>query len=235
MSQTNDLIETLPPACQAQVLAFARHVELPQHSVLVRTDEPQAYIYLLTSGVASYVVSVEDGGTAEIGMVGPESVIGATSLLGAAPAVSQCVMQVDGAGYRIPFAEVKRLFQESAEIRTLVLRSIQTQWLTLSQIAACNRLHHASERLARWLLTASDRMRSDTISLTQESLSQMLGTRRTTVALIAGSLQRSGFIRYQRGQVRIVDRDGLTEAACDCYTVTRRLIDTLYKDLNARQ
>ena len=224
----NRLLDALTPASRAQLIAHAKPVDLPQGTLLSKADEAIHHAYLLTEGVASYVVGVKDGGSAEIGMSGTEALIGAPALLGAYAPVATCLMQMNGAGYRIPIADVRRAFAESAEIRHLALQSVQQQMLTLSQIAGCNRLHQASERLARWLLTAADRLGTDTVSLTQETLSEMLGTRRTTVALVAGALQRTGLIRYRRARVKIVDRPGLIEAACDCYAVTKRLVDDLY-------
>ena len=230
MPKTNRLIEALSPAARAQVLAHARMVELTQGTLLAKADEPIHYAYLLTEGVASYVVGVKDGGSAEIGMNGTEALMGGPALLGTYAPVADCMMQVNGMGYRIPMADLRRLFDESEEIRSLALQSVQQQMMTLSQIAGCNRLHQASERLARWLLTAADRLEQDTVNLTQETLSQMLGTRRTTVALVAGALQRNGLIRYRRARVEIIDRPRLIEASCDCYSVTKRLVDNLYSN-----
>lgn len=235
MPHTNRLLAALTPAAQAQVLSLARMIDLPQETLLAQSDEQSSHVHFLTSGVASFVVSAKDGGSAEIGMIGNEGMVGSVSLLGSYAPVSHCLMQMDGAGYRVSVSDMRRLFEGSGEIRQRVLQSMQQQMLTVSQIAACNRLHNATERLSRWLLTASDRIGSDTVSLTQESLSQMLGTRRTTVALVAGALQRSGLIRYQRGNVNIVNRDGLTDAACDCYTITRKMVDNLYSDVHPSQ
>jgi CRP-like cAMP-binding protein len=228
MPGINRFIEALTPDTKAHLLAQARHVDLPQGTLLARADEQIHYAYFLTEGVASYVVTAKDGGSAEIGMSGTEALLGGLPLLGAYAPVADCLMQENGEAYRVPMADMRRLFEDSPEIRSLSLQSVQQQMLTLSQIAGCNRLHLATERLARWLLTASDRLETETIRLTQESLSQMLGTRRTTVALVAGSLQRSGLIRYRRANIQILDRQGLIEAACDCYGITKRLVDNLY-------
>lgn len=230
MSHTNTLIEALTPGAQAQLLNAAKQVELPQNFLLAEAGKPTNHVFFLTEGVASFVVSAKDGGSAEIGMIGSEGIAGVSGLLGSPSPVANCLMQINGAGYRVSLADMRRLFETSAEIRTLVLQSAQQQMMALSQIAACNRLHQAEERLARWLLTAADRLGSETVCLTQESLSQMLGTRRTTVALVAGSLQRTGLIRYQRGRVHIVNREGLTDIACECYDITRKLVDDLYSN-----
>jgi hypothetical protein len=110
-----------------------------------------------------------------------------------------------------------------------VLEFVQEQAVSLGQLAGCNRLHGNEERLARWLLMAQDRTHSDTLNFTQEFLAMMLGARRTTVTLIAGVLQRQGLIRYQRGKVKILDRGGLEEAACDCYRIAKELYVSLYR------
>jgi CRP-like cAMP-binding protein len=137
-------------------------------------------------------------------------------------------MQLAGTGYRIPLADLHEAFLDSAEIRARILEFVQEQALSLSQLAACHRLHDAEERLSRWLLMVKDRVNSDVIDLTQEFLAEMLGSRRTTVTLAAGVLQRSGLIEYTRGRVRILDRDKLEQAACDCYQVVKALHHKLY-------
>jgi CRP-like cAMP-binding protein len=109
------------------------------------------------------------------------------------------------------------------------LEFVQEQTLSVSQIAGCNRLHEAEARLARWLLMAQDRTRSDVLNFTQEFLAMMLGAQRTTVTLVAGDLQRSGLIEYRRGRVKILNRKSLEEAACDCYKVIKNLYNNLYK------
>jgi CRP-like cAMP-binding protein len=125
---------------------------------------------------------------------------------------------------------VQKAFRSSEEVRTRILEFVQEQAFSLEQIAACHRLHEAEERLARWLLTVQDRIGSDVLDLTQEFLAQMLGAQRTTVTMAAGALQRSGLIEYQRGRVKILNRENLEAAACDCYQVTKQLYANLYKD-----
>jgi CRP-like cAMP-binding protein len=137
-------------------------------------------------------------------------------------------MQLDGTALRIPLSALLEAFRSSEEIRDRILEVVQQQALSVSQIAGCNRLHGAEERLARWLLMVQDRIESDVLDLTQEFLAEMLGAQRTTVTMVAGALQESGLIEYRRGHVRIVNRPLLEEAACDCYQVVRRLHQNLY-------
>ena len=156
--------------------------------------------------------------------------VGNVALLGPSLASTVCFVQLAGTGYQIRFADLQKVLSRSLEdVRTRVLENAQMQALTTNQLAACNKLHEAEARLARWLLMVRDRVQDDFLPLTQEFLAEMLGTRRTTVALAAGVLQRAGMIKYSRGKVQILAVDALEEAACDCYVVTKRLFDGLYK------
>lgn len=228
-SRTNRLLDTFSPELQQTFSSIARSVELPRGSILFTPGEVPSGLYFLTSGIATVVVSVADGSTAEVGMAGPDSVIGAIHLFGSQAAVAQCFMQIQGHALRVAMTDARKLFTESEEFRTRILEYVQTEALLTSQLAACNKLHQSHERLARWLLTAADCTGSDTLTLTQESLSQLLGTRRTTVALVAGEMQRNGLLNYRRGMVRIANRDALVATACDCYSVTKRLLEGLYR------
>ncbi len=138
-------------------------------------------------------------------------------------------MQLDGTALRIPLQELRKVFRSSEEVRSRILEFVQEQALSVSQVAGCNRLHEAEARLARWLLMARDRTQSDLLHFTQEFLAMMLGAQRTTVTMVAGGLQRSGLIEYHRGQVKILDRQNLEDAACDCYQITKNLYQNLYK------
>ena len=162
-------------------------------------------------------------------MIGTEGMVGGGALMGPAPTEADAYMQIPGAGLRVPLKALRTLFTENEEFRIRVLQFQQSQINIASQLSACNKLHEAEARLARWLLMTSDRAKTDVLTLTQEFLSQMLGTQRTTVALVAGVLQRSGYIDYRRGTVHIRDREGLSAIACGCYAITRNIVENLYK------
>jgi CRP-like cAMP-binding protein len=155
--------------------------------------------------------------------------VGGIFLLGPGKVSTSAFMQLEGKGLRIPFSHLRHVYRTSEEVRDRLLEFVQEQTLTVNQIAGCNRLHEAEERLARWLLMAQDRTQSDILNFTQEFLAMMLGARRTTVTLIAGSLQRAGLIEYSRGRVKILNRENLESAACDCYRVTKCLLANLYR------
>ena len=225
----NLLLDSLSRDTRARILALATPLPMPMRTVLGEADRVPRHAYFMTSGIASVVVELESGGVAEVALNAHEGFFGAFHLLGPAAPSSRCFIQVPGTALRVPLKEVQKLFDESPEFRNRVLQLIQQQSLTTSQLVACNRLHEAEQRLARWLLMVQDRVDKSTLDITQEFLSQMLGARRTTVATIAGQLQRRGLITIGRGKVEINDREGLIGRACECYDITRKLLTGLYK------
>jgi CRP-like cAMP-binding protein len=184
----------------------------------------------MTSGLASIVTLMTDGAIAEVEIVGREGLVGSMHLLGTANVSTSCFMQIEGTALRIEFPRLQELFRTNNEIRDRILEYVQEQALCISQIAGCNRLHSAEQRLALWLLMASDRTAAEVLNITQEVLAEMIGTRRTTVTAIATTLQRAGLIEYQRGRIRLIDRANLEGTACYCYQVIRNLTKNLYQE-----
>ena len=211
-------------------MAKLQGVPLPVGTVLYEAGEMPQYAYFITSGIASVVAEMEDGSGVEVGLFGCESLPGSIRLLGAQTGTTRCFMQVAGSGMRISMQQLQDKFHGNPELHARVLQHVQYEALTLAQLSACNRLHEVEERLARWLLMVSDRIESDCITLTQDFLAKMLGTRRSSVTVGAGTLQRAGLIECSRGNVKILDRANLEDAACECYPTMRRLHHELYQD-----
>ncbi len=226
---SNALLNALSPESRNAILSQSKEVQLPQRTSLQAQEEQPRYAHFITSGIASVVVGHFEGAASETSLIGKEGLADALSLLGSSVPPANCFMQVDGSSYQIPLAVLRDFFLNSLEIRTRILECVQQQAMTTMQVAACNATHEAEARLARWLLMIQDRTEQDSFQLTQEFIAQMLGARRTTVAVAAGTLQRSGFIEYSRGKVSIISRERLQTAACDCYQVTLRLLQNLYK------
>jgi CRP-like cAMP-binding protein len=204
------------------LLARMTLVSLPLNHVLVRPGEEPEFAHFMTSGITSIVAFMKNGGGAEVGLVGREGLVEAMNLLGPAPSPYTAFVQIEGTALRIPFKELQKDAFAGALLRP-ILEFVQRHNFILSQLAACNGLHEIEERLARWLLMVQDKIEEPQFDLTQEFLAQMLGTRRTSVSLAAGSLQRSGLIEYRRGHIQILDRDKLQSAACECYAVVHGL------------
>ncbi|MHB1937817.1 MAG: Crp/Fnr family transcriptional regulator [Acidobacteriaceae bacterium] len=226
----NLLLASLSAESRVLLLSHAMPVTLPLRAVLYTAGAVPTDAYFMTSGMASIVGSTSDGETAEVGIVGREGLVGAMYLLGPALAPTNCFIQLPASALKIPYPKMLQIFRTSEGIRTRILEFVQEQTLSLSQLATCNRLHGAEERLARWLLMVQDRIQSDNIRLTQEFLAQMLGSQRTTVTMVAGALQRRELIEYKRGSVHILNRPKLEAAACDCYGVTQKLYSNLYRN-----
>jgi len=206
----------LSEASRDSLMSRATMISLPRRTILYEANWLPRFIHFLTSGIASVVISMIDGQTAEVGMIGCEGMVGAVHLLGSSPVPTNCFIQIEATAVRISLSDMQNAFSLSAEIRRRVLDCVQQQSNSLSQVAGCNRLHEATARLARWLLTAQDGTQSDFLDFTQEYLAEMIGTQRTTVTGIAGILQKRGLISYSRGRVHIISRQGLMAAACEC-------------------
>jgi CRP-like cAMP-binding protein len=219
---SNGILSLLPDV-SATLRTRLIPISLPPGTPLYEPYDPPKFAHFLTSGIASVITSMRDGGCSETGMWGTEGLIECMHLGNSHRVPSRCFMQVGGTALRMPFAELEAEYFGSEELRVTIEQTIRTQYLILGQLAACNRLHEAERRLARWLLMLSDRLNEDSVAITQEFLADMLGSRRTTVTAAAGALQRSRLIAYQRGRLRILDRGGLEQAACECYEVIRKL------------
>lgn len=220
---TNLLLAALPPDYCSSLLSRMRPVPLLTGDILYEADETPKYAHFMTSGIASVVTAMSSGASAEVGIWGKEGLVESMHLLGRSGIPTRCFIQVPGTALRMPFKDLQKEFQENDVLRGCVLQCVQSHGSILGQLAACNRLHQAEERLARWLLMVRDRMESNTFFLTQEFLATMLGSRRTTVTAAAGTLQRNGLIRYSRGRINITDPVSLEGVACECYPTIRNL------------
>ena len=184
-------------------------------------------IYFPTAGVVSLIASLGDGTAVEVGVIGPEGMVGTPALLGSETASNEAFVQVNGNGLRMPTTVLLDAADQSSDLRRRLLRFAQALSFQISQSAACNARHVVEERCARWLLAAHDRVGGDELMLTHEFLGVMLGVRRAGVTVAAGSLQRAGLIRYRQGRVTILDREALEAAACECYRITTDEYDRL--------
>jgi len=223
----NRLLAGLPPDELAQLTAHLQPIKLPKKHVLYEVGAPLDHIYFIEEGLASVLTTMEDGASSEVGMVGPEGIIGISALLGGKISAQHVVMQLPGKGHYIAAKRCKCVFDESPRVRAVMLRFTEDLLNLSSQTAGCNRLHSVEQRSARWLLMASDRIGSNVLPLTQEFLAAMLGVRRSGVSEAASELQRSGLIRYRRGEITIIDRAGLEATACECYSLDKQRAERL--------
>ena len=185
------------------------------------------HVYFVEEGLASVVLTMENGATIEVGVIGRDGVVGLPMLLGGSQMPGKTFIQVEGFGFRMDAQFAKEQFEQPGPLRNQLQKYLVANLLQTSQNAACNRLHTISERLARWLLTCHDRVESDRMPLTHDFLAHMLGVPRTTVTVAAGMLHQAGLIDYSRGHVTIQNRAELENAVCECYAVVRKEFDRL--------
>lgn len=221
----NSLLALLPAADFALLKPQLREIPLRQGAVLQEPGEFVQQVYFPIDGIISLLAVMRTGEAIETATIGREGAVGSLAGLGPRRSYTRAVVQVDGAALRIPAATFRAASERSAAIFDTVVRYSEMLLIQVGQTAACNALHDVEARLSRWLLQANDRLEGNTVGLTHEFLSQMLGVRRTTVTVVASNLQQAGLIKYRRGQIVIVDRPGLEARACECYAAIRDQIN----------
>lgn len=213
----NRVLASLPPSAMRSLSDHLSPVTFKSKRSL---HEPGAMIdtvYFLEDAIASVVVTMENGSTVEVGLIGRDGIVGLLAVLGNGRTTNRTFIQVPGRGFEVKAKALRERVEASSELRSSLHLALQGYLAQTAQTAACNRIHELEERLARWLLMCSDRIQSDYIFITHEFLAMMPGTRRSSVSIAAGILHKSGLITYSRGSVTIKNRDGLTHAACECY------------------
>jgi CRP-like cAMP-binding protein len=218
----NRLLAALQPSDFALLSPHLRDLHFKQEVLLQEAGDLIDHIYFPQTGMISVLAAMQEGTAVETATIGREGAVGIMAGLGGRHAAGRAVVQVEGQSSQISVAPFRAAVEQSHGIRTLIVRYNDAQMALIQQSAGCNALHHVEKRLCRWLLQTRDRSDTDVLSLTQEFLSQMLGVQRSSVSLIASQLQTAGLIRYRRGRVEIIDREGLEKKACECYEVTRR-------------
>ncbi len=213
----NELLLNLPEKEYQAIYSQLVFIPLRTHDVLNEAGAQIRHAYFMNSGLASVLNVMADGKSVEVGLTGKEGFVGLPLIVGFASSASRVIVQIEGAAFRLSAAALIELLRKCRTLETRLHRYSQDLAAQSSQVAACNRLHEVDERLARWLLMSQDRIESDVVPLTQEFLAHMLGTRRSSVTVAASILHKAGLIKYTRGQLNIVDRKGLEEAACECY------------------
>jgi CRP-like cAMP-binding protein len=171
---------------------------------------------------------MNDGSTAEAGMVGNREVIGINAFMGGSETTqTQYIVQMAGSAIKVDAQLLLEEFDRNKELRDVLLRYTQALIAQISQTTGCNSLHNLDQRLARWMLEVQDRVNSDELKLTHEFISHMLGVRRAGVTQAAQKLQEKGLIQYQRGNVKILDQPGLEASSCECFRVLKEEYDRL--------
>ena len=218
----NEILQNLPRKEADLLFPLLEFVEVPNGGVLNEMGEAIEHGYFVNSGLASVLNVLKDGKSVEVGLTGKEGFVGLPLVVGLKSSASRVVMQVAGGVFRVRAADLNRALNKCRQLEKNLNRYAQELALQSMQVAVCNRLHEVERRLARWLLMSQDRLNGNMVPLTQQFLAHMLGTRRASVTVAAGILQKAGLIKYKRGALAIVNRRKLEAASCECYGIMTR-------------
>jgi CRP-like cAMP-binding protein len=218
----NYLLDGLPADELDVIRPAVERVRPRMRQVLFEQSEPIQYAYFPQGGVFSLLARMQDGGTVETLTVGNEGIVGLPAMLGARRSPTRAICQVSGWALRVPVATLIGAMPRDGMLFDRLMRYAQARLTALSRSVACNRLHSAQQRYARWVLTTQDRVGTDEFSITQDFLAQMLGVTRPTVSLVGQELQSLRLIHYAQGRLTVDDREGLELVSCECYRTTRQ-------------
>jgi CRP-like cAMP-binding protein len=223
----NHLLAAFPDEVYERLLPHLQPISFALGDVVYESSEQMDHLYFPTTCIVSLLYTMIDGATAEMGLVGNDGIVGIALFMGGNTVPNRALVQVAGNAFRVPAPVLQEEFRLGGECQLLLLRYTQALITQISQTAVCNRLHSIEQRLCRWLLLTHDRVRSIELRLTQEFIANMLGVRREGVTKAASQLQGAGLIRYVRGHITILDRQGLEGASCECYQVVKTEFDRL--------
>ena len=226
----NHLLAALPAVEFNRINKHLEPVTFELGDVIYESGDKMDHVYFPTTAIVSLLYVMENGGTAEIGVVGNDGILGIALFMGGDTTPNRAVIQSAGEAYRMKSKDLKDEFTLGLVFHNLLLRYTQALITQISQTAVCNRLHTVEQQLCRWLLLTHDRLDTDDIVMTHDLISNMLGVRREGVTAAARKLAKKLLITNVRGTMKVVDRLGLEEAVCECYEV----VNTEYNRLLGR-
>ena len=223
----NHLLALLPSGEYERIITHLEPVSFKLGESIYESGAQLKHLYFPTTCIVSLLYTMEDGASAEIGVVGNEGVVGIALFMGGDTTPNRAIVQSAGSALKMKARALQEEFLRGGEFQLSLLRYTQALITQISQTAVCNRLHPIEQQLCRWLLLSHDRLQSDELKMTQELIANMLGVRREGVTYAAGRLQTNGLIKYARGRITILNREGLEASACECYQVVKDEYDRL--------
>jgi CRP-like cAMP-binding protein len=215
----NLLFSMLPAEDYDLLRRHLRGTLLRSQAVLFDTGDNIEWAYFPHRGVVSLNIVLANGQMIETAIIGRDGVVGGHAALDPQPASVRAVVEIEGAATTIDIETLRQLAATRESIRSLLLRHEQMQLARTQQIAACNAVHSLEARFCRWLLAAHDMCGGAQLTVTQEKIAELLGVRRTSICLVAHTMQQTGLIRTRRGQIEILDEAALRAMACECYAL----------------
>lgn len=231
----NHLLAALPYETRERLFPHLERIALPMGKVLYDAGDSLRHVYFPTDSIVSLLYVMENGGSAEIAVVGNDGLIGVALFMGGESTPSRAVVQSAGYGYRLLGQRLKDEFNRHGEMLLLMLRYTQALIMQMAQTALCNRYHSVDQQLCRWLLLSLDRLPGAELVTTQKLIAAMLGVRREGITDAIGKLQKLGVIRHSRGRITVIDRAQLEQLSCECYAVVRKESDRLLPYLSRSQ
>ena len=225
----NRLLASLSPEAFDQLRPHLISIELKHGAVMTRPNERFERAYFPITGFISLVVELSDGSMIETGMVGRDGVLGGGAALDDRLLLTTSLVQVPGRAWAIGIEHVRQLALADDKFRSVLVRHEQVLLAQAQQSAACNASHTVEARMCRWLLRMRDLV-GEELPLTQDFMAQMMGVRRPSVSLVAGTLQQAGLIKYRRGHITIVDIERLQDSACECYETVKSHYEAMLHD-----
>jgi CRP-like cAMP-binding protein len=221
-SLKNKILLMIPRTEYQLVHPYLEPFQFHHHAILHEPAQKLEFAYFPNQGLLSLLVATEDGKTVEVAMVGNEGVAGVASAVGLTISTLRQLVQISGEGFRIRVVALQTCLESTPLFQMALSRYAVVQGMQIAQTAACNRLHDAGERLARWLLMAVDRVHSSSLPITHDFLATVLGTDRPSISLAAKLLQKNKIIQYRRGAIEVLSRKKLENSACECYHVIQQ-------------
>ena len=218
----NHLLDALPVLERGRLARRLEQVELPLGGVVHESGETQLHAYFPIDCVVSLLYVLKDGGSAEVGIVGHDGMVGMPIVMGGGSSPHRAIIQAAGSALRMTAQHLREECERVGPLQQLLLHYNQALMIQIGQTAVCNRHHSVDQQFCRWLLMSIDRLPDNNLSMTQELIANMLGVRREGVTEAAGKLQRTGAISYQRGRITVLDRQRLQQLCCECYEVVQR-------------
>jgi CRP-like cAMP-binding protein len=223
----NRLLAMLPAEEYEHLLPHLSQVSFSLGEVVYEAGGRLSHVYFPTSSIVSLLYTMENGATAEMGLVGNDGIVGIALFMGGGTMPNRAIVQGAGDAIAMKAKVLQDEFARSGQFQQLLLRYTQALITQISQTAVCNRLHSVEQQLCRWLLLSHDRVKADELIMTQELIADMLGVRREGVTVAAGRLQDLGAISYIRGHIKVLDRRKLEATSCECYQVVKSEFDRL--------
>lgn len=229
---SNLLLAGLPRAEYDRIHDDLEPLELTLGRAVFPSFGDPDHFYFVSEGLISHLYETADGESAEIAIVGPEGGIGLPLVLGGRPFPAQAIVQAPGHAWTLRAVRLREEFERGAALRRNILRFVQALMTQMAQTVVCNRHHSVELQLCRWILLSVERLPSTELEMTQEMIAHMLGVRRAGVNEGIARLRDAGLVDHSRGQIRVIDRDGLEARACECYRVISAEYAMLREDLD---